>query len=202
MPHSLAILLLAAGASSRMRGGDKLLEQVAGRPLLAQLLHQAQASGMRVFVTLPDLTHPRAKAAEGATMIPVPEAAEGMGASIRRGLHALPADIDGVMLLPADMPELTTADFQQLAAQFQGPDGAILRATGVDKSGRTRPGHPVLFPRRCFEALRQLRGDDGARAVLRDDPPELVALPAAHALTDLDTPEDWAAWRRATSAPR
>lgn len=196
MPHRLALLLLAAGQSSRMRGADKLLEPIAGQPLLAHMIGQAQATGRPVFVTLPALDHPRASTLQGATPIAVPDAAEGMGASIRRGIAALPSTTEGVLMLPADMPELTTGDFTKLIEGFEGPEGPILRATGTE-GGEIRQGHPVLFPRRCFAALTALQGDAGARSVLRGEDLKLVALPEARALTDLDTPEAWAAWRAA-----
>jgi len=195
MPHALAILLLAAGASSRMQGGDKLLEKIAHQPLLSHLVQQAQATGFQVLVTVPDLAHPRAALTGPAQCIPVPDAAEGMGASIRTGIRALPDRTEGVMILPADMPELTTANFQKLADGFAGPEGAILRATGQDGTGAIRAGHPVLFPRRCFDALLRLKGDDGARRVLQGENVTRVPLPASHALTDLDTPDAWATWR-------
>jgi molybdenum cofactor cytidylyltransferase len=42
-----------------------------------------------------------------------------------------------------------------------------------------------------------LTGDTGAREVLKrhSDRVHLVPLKGDRALTDLDTPEDWAAWR-------
>ncbi len=192
---NLVILLLAAGASTRMRGGDKLMESVAGQPLIAHLAQQARATGFSLFVTLPDLDHPRAGAIHEAKLIPVPDTDQGMSASIRSGISNLPDDTAGVMILPADMPEITTADFRTLADQFDGPNGTILRASSVDDHGQPHPGHPVLFPRRCFHALKTLTGDSGAKALLRVESVRHVPLPGRHALTDLDTPEDWAAWR-------
>ncbi|MFN5826754.1 MAG: nucleotidyltransferase family protein, partial [Rhodobacterales bacterium] len=61
------------------------------------------------------------------------------------------------------------------------------------------PGHPVLFPVWALADLAALTGDSGARDLLQTyrNRTELVALPARHAVTDLDTPEDWAAWRGA-----
>ena len=58
----IACLLPAAGASSRMRGGDKLLEDVNGKPCLATLAGRALDAGMEVIVTLPSADHPRAEA--------------------------------------------------------------------------------------------------------------------------------------------
>jgi len=200
MHDHIAVLLLAAGAATRMRGRDKLLEEVAGQPLLARMIARAQATGYEVLVTLPDLAHPRALLAKDTHRVPVPDAAEGMAASIRAGVRALPEHIAGVMILPADMPELTTADLRNMGEAFEAsgsdPEGAICRATGQDQAGHTVPGHPVLFPRRCFDALKQLSGDAGARHVLNGEQLRSVALPAAHALTDLDTPEAWDAWRQ------
>lgn len=186
------ILLLAAGASSRMRGADKLLEEVGGTPLIATMARRAAALAP-TLVTLPALDHPRAEALQDMdlTLIPVPDAAEGMAASLRRGTAALPDRATGVMILPADMPELTEEDLKTLAQTWQSDPDTILRATAADGT----PGHPVIFPKDLFGALKQLSGDTGARALLKSNPVRHVALPARHALTDLDTPEDWAAWR-------
>ncbi|MBY6138140.1 nucleotidyltransferase family protein [Leisingera daeponensis] len=189
---AIAILLLAAGASSRMQGRDKLLEDVDGLPLLSLMCRRAALTGLPVYITLPGLSHPRATATGDAIQVPVPDAAEGMAASIRRGTAALPEGTEAVMILPADMPEITAQDMLQLAAQFHGPDSPILRATAVDGT----PGHPVLFPQRCFAALKSLGGDQGARSILTAETVRTVPLPGRHALTDLDTPEDWAAWRQ------
>ncbi|MBQ4824614.1 MULTISPECIES: nucleotidyltransferase family protein [unclassified Leisingera] len=188
---AIAILLLAAGASSRMHGRDKLMEDVDGQPLLALMCRRAALTGLPVFVTLPSETHPRAAATGSAIPVPVPDAAEGMAASIRRGIAALPEQTKAVMILPADMPEVETQDMLHLAAHFPGDGSPVLRAASEDGI----QGHPVLFPRRCFAALKTLRGDQGARSLLKSEPPQMVPLPKNHALTDLDTPEDWAAWR-------
>ena len=106
---SIAILLLAAGASSRMKGRDKLMEEVDGQPLLTLMCRRAALTGLPVYVTLPGPSHPRAAATGDAIQVPVPDAAEGMSASIRRGTAALPDDTQAVMILPADMPEINGA---------------------------------------------------------------------------------------------
>ncbi|HSG55542.1 MAG TPA: nucleotidyltransferase family protein [Paracoccaceae bacterium] len=194
----IAILILAAGGSTRMGPGrDKLLEAVAGQPLLARAIGQACATGAQVFVALPGPDHPRTALRLGscAQAVYVADAAEGMAASIRAGVAALPAQIDAVMILPADMPEVTGDDLQTVMDGFVAGHGkAIAQACSDDG----RPGHPVIFPRRCFAALTRLSGDRGAKSLLAGDslPVRQIPLPAAHALTDLDTPQDWADWRR------
>lgn len=193
------ILILAAGASSRMGAKDKLLEQVAGAPLLSVMANRALATGCDVYVCLPDPAHPRVDALpDGVTPIWVPEAAEGMGASLRTGVMALPLSVNSVMILPADMPELDTDDL--LAVWNAHQPGAITR--GASQSGQ--PGHPVIFPRDLFRELETLRGDEGARSVLvrHRQRLTLVPLPDEHALTDLDTPQAWDAWRAGQAKPQ
>ena len=58
--QDLPILILAAGQSSRMRGRDKLLEEIDGVPLLRRQVDMARAAGLgSVFVTVPEVPHPR-----------------------------------------------------------------------------------------------------------------------------------------------
>lgn len=190
---SLAILLLAAGSSSRMRGGDKLMEKVEGAPLLATMARRALAATPVVLVTLPRADHPRSRAIRDldVTRVLVPDAEEGMGASIRAAIPALTDRETALMILPADMPDITTNDLRALAGAWQSAPDSIHRATDADGT----PGHPVIFPARLFPDLEALIGDTGARDLLRPEDVKMTALPGTHATTDLDTPEDWAAWR-------
>jgi CTP:molybdopterin cytidylyltransferase MocA len=97
------------------------------------------------------------------------------------------------MILPADMPELDSDDLRAMIEAFDQAPHAILRAASADG----RPGHPVIFPADLRGKLQGLRGDEGARSVLAQYHARviLIALPDQHSLTDLDTPEAWAAWR-------
>lgn len=189
---TMRLVLLAAGASRRMEGRDKLLEPVEGLPLLRRQARAALAAGLGpVAVTLPPDRPLRAAALAGleVTPLPVPEAATGMAASLRAA--ALWAQGAALMVVPADMPDLTTEDFVSLARACDGV--APLRATAADGT----PGHPVIFPAALLPLFAALTGDEGARPLLRQHPPRLHPLPGRHALTDLDTPADWAAWRAA-----
>jgi molybdenum cofactor cytidylyltransferase len=196
----VAILLLAAGAARRMAGRDKLMERIDDTPLIRRQAARAKATGAHLMVTLPPVAHARraAVARLNVPLLSVADAAEGMAASIRAGTAAaMKRGSEGLMILPADMPEITTEDMAGMIEAFLAtPEPRpILRATSADGE----PGHPVILPSRLFGLLGGLRGDVGARSILLDRPNDIVAhpLPGDHALVDLDTPEDWAAWRRA-----
>ncbi|WP_334194865.1 nucleotidyltransferase family protein [Pararhodobacter sp.] len=190
MPAALKLVLLAAGGSSRMRGGDKLMEAVEGLPLIRRQAQAMLAAGLGpVAVTLPPDRPLRAAALAGLDVerLTIPDAASGMSASLKAAARW--AEGAALLLAPADMPELTAEDFRALAA---GHDGTRPRR-GTAEDGT--PGHPVLFPAPLLPLFAGLTGDDGARSILKAQPPLLVPLPGRHAVTDLDTPEDWAAWR-------
>lgn len=192
---SVAILIPAAGASSRMRGADKLMQQVDGHPLLRRTASRACAACTQVIVTLPT-DSPRAEALAGlpVTVVTVDDPSLGMSQSLKLGAAQAGA-ASGLMVLPADMPDLTVADLTTVIAAFtQNP--RLLRAatdTGM-------PGHPVVFPREYLPKFQTLSGDQGARPLLKGATIDLIPLPASHALTDLDTPEAWAEWRAAQAS--
>ena len=51
--HQIGFLFLAAGASNRMRGNDKLLKEIDGVPLIKRTLDEALKLNLPVFVTVP-----------------------------------------------------------------------------------------------------------------------------------------------------
>lgn len=195
----IPILILAAGASSRMQGRDKLMEEVGGVPLLRRQVQRALKTGAPVLVTLPPPPHPRYGTLEGLDIaaVPVPDAAMGMNESLRTGLEALPTEASAVMVMLADMPDVTTQDITTVLHAVDLKSGNLIwRAT--TQSGDA--GHPIVFHADLLPELSALHGDQGGSAVVRAhaDKTLPVPLPGTHARTDLDTPEDWAAWRNAT----
>ena len=191
----IGILILAAGKSSRMRGDDKLTQKIDGVEQIKRIAHSACATGAAVAVTLPDAAHPRASYLLDLELqlISVPEAHLGMGRSISTGISLLAAfDLDGVMIVPADMPEITQNDLNTVMQAFIKAPHSIAQACAA----KEQPGHPIIFPKSLFSDLQTLSGDRGAQTVIQSNRHlrQLVELPHLHATTDLDTPEDWQEW--------
>ncbi|HEY6918577.1 MAG TPA: nucleotidyltransferase family protein [Tabrizicola sp.] len=196
MRPTVHILILAAGASSRMRGRDKLLQAVKGRPILRLVTETALASGAPVLVTLPTGAEQRQAALSGLPVlrVDVPDAALGMSRSIVHGLAAIraPGPEDGVMILPADMPGFSSKVFADLISRFRAEPDLIWRGGTTDG----KAGHPTIIPRDLWPELAGITGDEGGRSVLKRhaDRVRLVPLPGAMAILDLDTPEEWDAY--------
>ncbi|MFT4701732.1 MAG: molybdenum cofactor cytidylyltransferase [Yoonia sp.] len=195
---TLPILILAAGQSSRMRGVDKLLENIDGVALLRRQINITSAVGGPVFVALPDPAHPRTTQLTGTNALPifVPNASEGLGVTLREAVAALPT-CPAFMVVLADLAALEGSDLATiLNARENNPNYLIWRgATEVGK-----PGHPIIFDASLRPAFANLAGDTGGAAILKSQKDQtcLVPIPGHRALLDLDTPEDWARWRAET----
>ena len=193
----LPIIILAAGQSSRMRGTDKLLEIVDEIPLIRRQAERARAATTGpVLVALPVAPHPRYEVLAGLDVqpVPVPDAAEGMGASMRTVFAALAPDVRAAMLVLADLPDISVDDIKTVVQSVEfNDDTKIWR--GATEDGK--PGHPIVFASSLFPNIAALTGDTGGKDVVAaaGDHVELIPLPGQHARADLDTPEDWADWR-------
>lgn len=193
----IPVLILAAGQSSRMRGIDKLMQIVSGVPLIRRQVDVARSvTTGPVIVALPVFPHPRQLALQetDAVLIEVPDAQEGMNASLRAAIRAVPDTARAAMVLLGDLPDLTGNDLNKVLQSLDvNKDCLIWRGATADG----KPGHPVIFSAQLFDQIARLSGDSGGREVVQAAAGRiaLVPLEGNRARLDLDTPEDWAAWR-------
>ena len=184
---ALFSILLAAGASTRF-GSPKQLLRVAGRPLLHTLATRAaEVTGGALIVVLgagADELAPLLKHSPGSVVINQ-DWREGLASSIRAGIARLPSTCAGALLLLADQAAVTADDLQRLAGTWRKQPQYIAAAS---YDGTT--GVPAIFPRAMFRALAELRGDVGARTLLRRSADRVVRVSMPSAALDVDTPED------------
>ena len=185
---NLAAILLAAGFSRRMGGENKLLKELGGRPLIGHVLGTVGKLDLGQLIvvlgTSADQVAPLLPAS--AVVVRNDRAGEGMGSSLAAGALALDPSLAGAFVVLADMPFLTPADYQALAAAFQAERGEAI-CIPLHKGQR---GHPVLFPARHFAALTACQGDSGARHLLTDPAVRLREVEGCSAgvLADFDDP--------------
>ncbi|CAN7640601.1 molybdopterin-binding/glycosyltransferase family 2 protein [Rhizobium sp. LjRoot30] len=189
---AIAIVVLAAGKASRMGddGRHKLLAEFGGKPLVRLSAETAIAAGIgRTIVVTGHRADEIAACLDGLdlTLAHNPDFAGGMASSLTTGLSTPGvADADGVLVMLADMPGVTSADLRSLAQAFRGAGGrAIVRAVSNGKRG-----NPVILPRATYDALMKLEGDVGARHIVETCGLAVIDVDigeAAH--LDVDTPE-------------
>jgi molybdenum cofactor cytidylyltransferase len=184
---NLHVIVLAAGASTRF-GSPKQLVRLNGRPLLHLAVSRAvEIAGQAVTVVL------GANAAELAPLLRHTPAAivinrdwaEGMGSSVRTGIARVPAAADAALLMLADQPAVTAEDLRRLVGTWRRQPQCIVAAHYAGTAGV-----PAIFPREDFAALSALRGDAGARTLLKRGGDRVIRVPLQSAAIDIDTPED------------
>jgi molybdenum cofactor cytidylyltransferase len=189
---TVGALILAAGRSTRMRGANKLIADLGGKPVVAHVADAVAAAGMPPPVVVLGHLADDVRAAFGdrrATFVIAPDFADGLSTSLRAGLAAVPADWSAVLVCLGDMPRVDAATLVALAAAHQ--PGVI----AVPVHDRQR-GNPVLWDRAWFAELAAVTGDRGGKPLLERFATHVVeVVGSAGTLADIDTPEALAALR-------
>lgn len=191
----LAAVILAAGRSRRFGSADKLLADLCGANVVGWTARAILDAGFDEVVVVTGAGDAARRAALAGLALrfavnPAPD--DGQGRSIASGVASLAADCGGALIVPADMPALTTAMVGRLAAAFRDGAGRLVTHFVVD--GAPRP--PVIWPRALFAELVALDGDRSGRHVLARHAGIARGLAPADdevwRLDDIDTPDDLA----------
>jgi molybdenum cofactor cytidylyltransferase len=185
---SIAIIILAAGASTRMHLPKQLLPH--GRKnLLQHIIDEAAKSkaGSIFFVLGANAAQiQKSICAEKAHMVMNESWPEGMSSSIRAGIAALPQSVDAAIISLCDQPLLSSVVFDGLIDTFASSGKSIV-ASEYDAS----PGVPVLFARKHFSELAALQGDSGARKIIQSHREDAAFVQFVGGSIDLDTPDEY-----------
>jgi len=195
MAASIRGILLAAGYSKRF-GANKLLQALpagtpdAGTPIgLAAARHLVEALPESIAVVRPRAQRLGQMLRDaGCTTVVCRNAGEGMGTSLSAGVRAAP-DADGWVITLADMPFLRPETIRVIARALS--EGAAIAAPAY----RGERGHPVGFARGFYEELCSLKGDAGARDLLKRHAGSiaLCEVDDPGVLRDIDQPSDLSA---------
>lgn len=188
--HKVAALVLGAGSSSRMGEQNKLLATVGGIPMLQRVVDAAlQAEIVSVTVVTGCQDQAVRQLLRGYDVSFVHNAAyrEGIAGSLKLGLSSLAADIDGVIILLADMPFIEAVHLNELIAEFNPETERDIVAP--IREGRL--GNPIIWSARYIPAMMKLSGDRGARPLLDEFAANVWEVPMGDdaIFMDVDTPE-------------
>lgn len=196
---SVAAIVLAAGASRRL-GQPKQLLKLAGETLIERAVRLAGEAGATPVIAvlgaradsiLAAVSFERLNREHHAVPLIHRGWAQGLATSIHAALDALeqhaPAAA-GVLILGCDQPRLSADHLRALLRAFAAQPAPAMVASayaGIQ-------GMPAVFPRQAFQNLRALRGDQGARALLKRAVRPVIAIPFAGGEVDIDLPGDLA----------
>jgi molybdenum cofactor cytidylyltransferase len=190
-------LLLAAGQSRRMGGPNKLLAELDGVPMVAHVARRLLASRARPIIAVLGNQADAVDAALGKLPIERvrnPDFAGGLSTSLKRGITALPPDLDGFLVCLGDMPLISGRHLDRLIAAFNPLEGRAI----IVPTRKGKRGNPVLWSKRFFAEMAGLAGDVGAKHLIGEHA-ELVAeveMDDDAIFVDIDTPVALDALRR------
>lgn len=118
-----------------------------------------------------------------------------MGTSIAWGIRALGEQTERALIVAVDQPDV---DAELLTRLIDACDATVDAAATRYENGAV--GVPACFGRSCFDALRALDADHGARKLLRSGEFEVAEVAANGAAVDVDTPEEWRAFQESNEA--
>ncbi|WP_198377335.1 NTP transferase domain-containing protein [Neoroseomonas rubea] len=187
--RTVAAIVLAAGRSRRMAPLNKLLvADQQGVPMVARVVDNALASHARPIIVVTG--HERDRVEEALSGRPVLFAhaehyAEGLSASLKAGLAALPEDAEGFLVCLGDMPLVAGPMLDRLIAAFDPEEGRAI----VMPTFRGKQGNPMLWSREFLPEMASITGDVGARHLVGTHADRMVEVEMADdaVLRDFDT---------------
>jgi molybdenum cofactor cytidylyltransferase len=187
----ITILLLAAGASTRM-GQSKQLLAVADEPLLltsSRAAVQSAADQVVVVLGANEQLH-------RAVIEPLPVAIVyhenwqlGMGSSLKAGLNYILKSeplVQAVLVMVCDQPMISSVHLTAIIRHYQQNKDAIVASTYAGMAGV-----PALFDHSLFPLLLSLPDDQGARKIIQQKKELVGTVGFTGGAIDLDTPEDF-----------
>lgn len=189
---SIATIIPAAGASRRL-GRPKQLERIHGLTLLRRTATIALEAGLGpvIIVLGAETTHSFGELRDlPCEIAEAPDWQEGIAASIRAGISRAaglgpkcPGDpeVSSFLILLVDQYQITSADLRNLAESHRA-SGKPMTASAYDDT----IGVPAIFDRTLLPDLLLLKGDQGARQLLRSPTASVNPFPLPHAAVDLD----------------
>jgi molybdenum cofactor cytidylyltransferase len=188
-PTKNAILILAAGSSSRM-GQPKQLLPWQGKTLVEHSVDEALTVSSNVFVVLGahlDRVQPLIQDRK-VTLVENTNWEQGMGTSIARGIRELEKNelIESVLIMLVDQPFLNRNHLNCLFHEYENSKNSMV-CTQYDK----KLGVPAVFHRSLFQKLKQLNNDFGARHLIAKRSGSVASVVPKQKVTDIDTQEKY-----------
>jgi molybdenum cofactor cytidylyltransferase len=189
-----AAVVLAAGKSSRMAPHNKLLvADRSGKPMIARVVDNVLSSGARPIVVVTGHMAQEIEQALGGRpvrFVHAPDYADGLSASLKAGIAAVPKDSAGAIVCLGDMPLVTGRMIDRLLAAYDPDEGRLI----VLPTHNGKQGNPILWDRRYFAEILEAAGDQGARFLVSRHMEAVQEVPMEEdaVLRDFDTPDSLA----------
>ena len=192
---NISLILLAAGLSSRMQMGHKLLLPFGEHTLIEETLSKVtQTTAFEKIVVIghnQEELLPILNSFGSIQVILNPNYKEGLTSSIQKGVSAASKDSRGFMLCLADLPFIAREDYQHVLDAFSNQNTSQpLIARAVFKK---KYGHPVIFSHHFKNDILEHKSPEGCREIIKANAHSVLEVNMAtdSILKDVDTNSDY-----------
>ncbi len=188
---STGILILAAGAAFRMNEA-KMLLAFESTSILGHIVNEVKAAGPDHICLVTGYYHKEIVEridTAGLFVVHNEHWREGMAVSISRGIQEMTKKYPGlssVIIVVSDQPHLNRTVLTEMFATHHKTKKGIVAA----QYGKIA-GTPVLFEKKYFNRLIELKGDAGAKSILQAHKTDIATVEFSLGAIDIDTPEDY-----------
>ena len=184
--------ILAAGQSSRMENGNKLLLPINGIPMISHVCNTVLKAALDPVVVVTGCDNELVTQAIPTAINEIiynSHWQSGMASSIYSGISALPKNIDGNMIILGDMPMLSKNTLGLLIDEFSVQQGNHI----IYPIYEDRQANPVIFPKKYFQEILSTTGDLGCKKVLKRYPDDAVGVSIGllEVVFDCDNEDDY-----------
>ncbi len=175
----IGAVVLAAGEGKRF-GKNKLLEKINGKSIIEHVLSNVDIERVIIVGKYAKELLPYLK---DEIVIYNPKWMEGISTSIKLGLRFF-QNYDGVLIVLGDMPFVKREDIHKIIASFNPDCNAVI------PTYERAWGNPVILSRKIFDKIMEIKGDEGAKKILKNIENLCFVECSKGVLIDIDTIDD------------
>jgi len=187
----LSLIVLAAGKSSRMRGRNKLLVKVDGKPMIRRVVEAALSSKADEVIVV--IGYQARKVRDVLADLPCQLVVnkgyeKGQSSSVKVGLGEVGEVTRAILVLPGDIAKIDPRSINLVVEEYNRHEASIIIA-----AHKGRLGHPILLSKKLFKEIERIDEETlGLKAVIKKHEGEirLVEAGSENVLRDVDTPGD------------
>ncbi|MBH53872.1 MAG: hypothetical protein CMI18_05940 [Opitutaceae bacterium] len=188
---NICAIILAAGESRRFGNKNKLLVTLDGKPLLERVVLAVTESEVSHVIAVTGCDCENVKvllSGYDVEFVDNERWREGMGTSLACGAEAVSKDqYNGILVCLGDLPFLEAATVNQVIKAFVDNGSQWIVVPEYEGKG----GHPVLFPANYISRLEKMRGDQGAKSIIRESDPIVLDVGSKEIIRDVDRQADF-----------
>ena len=189
--NNTAIIIVAAGSASRF-GSIKQLLHFNNKTLLQHAIDEGidAGAGSVIVVTgahadeiLKNINHEQVEVVHNENW--QQGIASGIVAGVQKAID-LNNNVEKIIIAVCDQPFVSSSLFKQLYQKQEEGVQHIVASAYADTIGT-----PVLFTQKYFDALLGLKGDEGAKKILKTNIDDVATVDFPQGAIDIDTQKDF-----------